>query len=186
MPQIKLIVRVTKTVKKENLCLPARARFSMAKSKMANSNRNRVAGGLGIASAILFIISGYSVNLGIYHAAESGLQENTSEEVWQVAVIPINILALVAQLGGLAVLAGALLFLKNHITAGKILVIIGTGQGIITIIVALVIEMMQGGIVDAGNYVLWLATSATGIGILFSIVARSIAKPVQQGPTGRK
>lgn len=158
----------------------------MAKSKMANSNRNRVAGGLGIASAILFIVSGYSVNLGIYRAVESGLQQNTSQEVWQVAVIPINILALVAQLGGLAVLAGALLFLKNHITSGKILVIIGTGQGIITIVVALVIEMMQGGVVDAGNYVLWLATSAAGIGILFSIVARSIAKPVQQSVSGRK
>jgi len=158
----------------------------MAKSKMANSNRNRVAGGLGIASAILFIVSGYSVNLGIYRAVESGLQQNTSQEVWQVAVIPINILALVAQLGGLAVLAGALLFLKNHITSGKILVIIGTGQGIITIVVALVVEMMQGGVVDAGNYVLWLATSAAGIGILFSIVARSIAKPVQQSVSGRK
>lgn len=153
---------------------------------MANSKRNKVAGGLGIASAILFIISGYSVNLGIYRAVESGLQENTSEEVWQFAIIPINILALVAQLGGLAVLAGALLFLSNHITGGKILVMIGTGQGIITIIVALVIEMMQGGVVDAGNYVLWLATSATGIGILFSVVARSIAKPVEPSAAGRK
>ena len=158
----------------------------MAKNKMANSNRNKVAGGLGIASAILFIISGYSVNLGIYRAVESGLQQNTSQEVWEVAVIPINILALVAQLGGLAVLAGALLFLKNHITGGKILVLIGTGQGIITIVVALVIEMMQGGIVDAGNYVLWLATSATGIGIIFSIVARSIAKPVPKDVSQRK
>ncbi|MEM2140475.1 hypothetical protein [Nitrososphaera sp.] len=153
---------------------------------MTNSNRNRVAGGLGIASAILFIVSGYSVNLGIYRAVESGIQHNASQEVWQVAAIPINILALVAQLGGFAVLAGALLFLKNHITGGKVLVIIGTGQGIITIIVALVIEMMQGGIVDAGNYVLWLATSATGIGIVFSIVARSIAKPVPKDVSQRK
>ncbi|NWG37450.1 hypothetical protein [Nitrososphaera sp.] len=153
---------------------------------MTNSNRNRVAGGLGIASAILFIVSGYSVNLGIYRAVESGIQQNTSQEVWQVAAIPINILALVAQLGGFAVLAGALLFLKNHITGGKVLVIIGIGQGIITIIVALVIEMMQGGIVDAGNYVLWLATSATGIGIVFSIVARSIAKPVPKDVSQRK
>lgn len=147
-------------------------------TKTASSSRNKVAGGLGIASAILFITSGYSVNLGIYRAVESGLQENTAREVWQVAVIPINVLAIVAQLGGVAVLAGALLFLKNHITSGNVLVVIGTGQGIITIVAVLIIEIMQGGIVDAGNYVLWLATSATGIGILFSILARSIAKPV--------
>lgn len=150
----------------------------MAKNKITTSNRNRAAGGLALASAILFIISGYSVNLGIYRAVEAGLQENTAREVWEVAIIPINILAIVAQLGGIAVLAGAFLFLSNHITSGKILVIIGTGQGIITIAIALVIELVQGGIVEANNYVLWLATSATGIGILFSIIARSIARPI--------
>lgn len=140
------------------------------------SNRNRVAAGLGIVSAILFIVSGYSVNLEIYRAVESGLHEHTAREVAQVAVIPINILALIAQLGGFAVLAGALLFLKNHIMAGKVLVMIGTGQGVITIVVILAIELVQGGIVNASNYVLWLATSATGIGIVFSIIARSIAR----------
>jgi hypothetical protein len=150
----------------------------MAKNKITTSNRNRAAGGLALASAILFIISGYSVNLGIYRAVEAGLQENTAREVWEVAIIPINILAIVAQLGGIAVLVGAFLFLSNHITSGKILVIIGTGQGIITIAIALVIELVQGGIVEANNYVLWLATSATGIGILFSIIARSIARPI--------
>lgn len=150
----------------------------MAKNKVTTSNRNRAAGGLALASAILFIISGYSVNFGIYRAVEAGLQENTAREVWEVAIIPINILAIVAQLGGIAVLAGAFLFLSNHITSGKILVLIGTGQGIITIAIALVIELVEGGIVEANNYVLWLATSATGIGIVFSIIARSIAKPV--------
>jgi len=56
--------------------------------------------------------------------------------------------------------------------------LIGTGQGIITIVVGLIIESLQVGIVYANNYVLWLATSAVGLGIVFSIVARSIAKPV--------
>ena len=138
---------------------------------------------MALVSAILFIMSGYSVNLGMYHAVESGLERYTAREVWQVAIIPVNILGLIAQLGGFAVLAGAILFLKNHITGGKLLVMIGTGQGIITIMVGLIIELMQGGIVDANNYVLWLATSATGVGIIFSIVARRIAKPVPSNLT---
>ncbi|HEX9678709.1 hypothetical protein [Nitrososphaera sp.] len=142
-----------------------------------------MAAGMALVSAILFIISGYSVNLGIYRAIESGLQQYTAREVWQVAIIPVNILGLIAQLGGFAVLAGAILFLKNHITGGKLLVMIGTGQGIITILVGLTIELMQGGIVDANNYVLWLATSATGVGIVFSIVARRIAKSVPSNVT---
>jgi hypothetical protein len=140
--------------------------------------RNKVAGVLGIISAVLFIVSGYNSNIGFYRAIESGLQQYTAREIWQVAIIPVNILGLVAQVGGFAVLAGALLFLKSHIRSGKLLVMIGTGQGIITIMISLIIESLQGGMVYANNYVLWLATSAIGLGIVFSIVARSIAKPV--------
>jgi hypothetical protein len=146
--------------------------------------RNKVAGALGIISAVIFIVSGYNSNIGIYRAIESGLQQYTAKEIWQIAVIPVNILGLVAQAGGFAVLAGALLFLKNHITSGKFLVIIGTGQGIITIVVGLIIESLQVGIVYANNYVLWLATSAVGLGILFSIVARNIAKAVPSNESG--
>jgi len=146
--------------------------------------RNKVAGALGIISAILFIVSGYNSNIGIYRAIESGLQQYTAREIWQVAIIPVNILGLVAQAGGFAVLAGALLFLKNHITSGKLLVLIGTGQGIITIVAGLIIESLQGGIVYANKHVLWLATSAVGLVIVFSIVARSIAKAVPSNVSG--
>ena len=148
------------------------------------STRNKLAGVLGIISAVLFIISGYNSNIGIYRAIESGLQQYTTREIWQIAVIPINILGLLAQVGGFVVLAGSLLFLMNHITSGKILVMIGTGQGIITILVALIIDSLQGGILQANNYVLWLATSAIGLGIVFSIIARSIAKPVSSSVRG--
>ena len=146
--------------------------------------RNKVAATFGIISAVLFIVSGYNSNIGIYRAIESGLQQYTAKEIWQIAIIPVNILGLVAQVGGFAVMAGALLFLKSHITSGKLLVMVGTGQGIITIAVGLIIELLQGGIVYANNYVLWLATSAVGLGIVFSIVARSIAKPAPSNVRG--
>jgi hypothetical protein len=142
--------------------------------------RNNVAAGLALISAVLFIVSGYQANIGIYRAIESVLQHYTSREIWQVAIIPINVLAIVAQLGGFAVLAGALLFLKNRITSGKLLVMIGTGQGIITIVIALMIDLVQGGEAYANSYVLWLSTSASGLGILFSIIARTLAKPIHE------
>ena len=142
--------------------------------------RNKIAAGLAFVSAILFIISGYQANISIYRAIESTIQHAASKEIWQAASLPINALAIVAQLGGFAVLAGALLFLKNHITSGKLLVMIGTGQGIITILISLVIDLVQGGTAYATNYVLWLSTSATGVGILFSIIARTLAKPASQ------
>jgi hypothetical protein len=33
------------------------------------------------------------------------------------------------------------------------------------------------GVAYASNYIFWLATSATGLGILFSIIATNVAKP---------
>jgi hypothetical protein len=146
--------------------------------------RNKVAAALAFVSGILFILSGYSVNLGIYRAIESGLQQYSAPEIWEFAVIPVNILGLIAQLGGIAVLVGAILFFKNHISTGKLLVMIGTGQGVITMVAGVAIELLQGGILSANNYVLWLATSAVGLGIIFSIVARSVAKPMPSNIRG--
>jgi hypothetical protein len=78
------------------------------------STRNKTAAALALVSAaVLFIASGYRANVGIYRAIESAIQHYTTKEVWQVAIIPVNILALIAQLGGFAVLAGAFLFLNK-------------------------------------------------------------------------
>lgn len=154
------------------------------KTTTVTPTRNKVAAALAFVSGILFILSGYSVNLGVYRAIESGLQQYTSQEIWELAIIPVNILGLVAQLGGIAVLVGALLFFKNHISGGKLLGMIGTGQGIITMVAGLAIELLQGGILSANNYVIWLATSAVGLGIIFSIVARRVAKPLPSNIRG--
>jgi hypothetical protein len=136
------------------------------------SMRNKIAAALALVSAVLFIATGYRANVGIYRAIESGIQHYSTKEVWQVAIIPLDILALIAQLGGFAVLAGAFLFLKNHITTGKFLLIVGTGQGVITIVATLILELIStgeggGGVASASNYIFWLATSATGLGIFY-------------------
>jgi hypothetical protein len=41
-----------------------------------------------------------------------------------------------------------------------------------------------GGVAYAGNYIFWLATSATGLGILFSIIATNVAKPAVSSSKG--
>jgi hypothetical protein len=157
----------------------------------ALSTRNKIAAALALVSAVLFIASGYRANVGVYRAIESGIQHYTTKEVWQVAIIPLDILALIAQLGGFAVLAGAFLFLKNHITAGKFLVVVGTGQGVITIVATLILELISkgggegGGVASASNYISWLATSVTGLGILFSIIATNVAKPAVSSPKAK-
>ena len=60
--------------------------------------------------------------------------------------------------------------------------IVGTGQGVITIVATLILELISKGgggegVAYVGNYIFWLATSATGLGVLFSIIATNVAKP---------
>jgi hypothetical protein len=60
---------------------------------------------------------------------------------------------------------------------------VGTGQGVITIVATLILELISKGggegegVASVSNYIFWLATSATGLGILFSIIATNVAKP---------
>jgi hypothetical protein len=45
------------------------------------------------------------------------------------------------------------------------------------VILDLISKGEGGGVAYAGNYIFWLGTSATGLGILFSIIATNVAKP---------
>jgi hypothetical protein len=77
------------------------------------STRNKTAAALALVSSVLFIASGYRANVGIYRAIECGIQHYTAKEVWQVAIIPLDIRHPNRTAGGFAVLAGAFLFLNK-------------------------------------------------------------------------
>jgi hypothetical protein len=144
--------------------------------------RNKLAGTLAIVSGVLFLVSGYHPSTAVYDLIVAGLKEYTAKDVWQVAIVPIGILAFIAQLGGIVVIVGGVLFLKNRITSGKFLVMIGTGQGILTIILSLVLGLASEGTNFLSNYVLWFTGTAAGIGIICSIISRTVATaPVKAG-----
>lgn len=83
------------------------------------------------------------------------------------------------------------MFFKNRITSGKFLVMIGTGQGIITIILSLVLGFASSSSPPEGanflsNYVLWFTGTAAGVGIICSIISRTMAMtPVKAGQQRR-
>jgi hypothetical protein len=141
-----------------------------------STTRNRLAAGIAFVSGILFLISGYRANIEIYNLIRDQLVINTVREFWAYAVIPIGFLALLAQLGGLTVLMGAALFAANRINIGKFLVFVGTGQGVLTILLRLGEELWSGRLGLDNNYVTWLTTTAAGLGILFAVVASYVTK----------
>ena len=139
--------------------------------------RNRVAAAIAFVSGILFISSGYKANVEIYNLITNQIIAiDGLRDFWQYLIAPIGVLALLAQLGGITVLLGAGFFAANRVNIGKFLVIVGTGQGLLTIAIRILTEIWTGHIWGIDNYVTWLTSSATGLGILFAVLSQSISK----------
>jgi hypothetical protein len=141
-----------------------------------STTRNRLAACIAFVSGILFLLSGYRANIEIYNLVREQLVVNIVRDFWTYAVVPVGFLALLSQLGGLTVLMGAGLFAANRINIGKFLVIVGTGQGLITILVSILLEFWTGRLALDNNYVTWLTSTAAGLGILFAVIASYVTK----------
>lgn len=139
--------------------------------------RNRSAAAIAFVSGILFISSGYKANLEIYNLITNQIiAVDGLREFWQYLIAPIGVLALLAQLGGITVLFGAGFFAANRVNIGKFLVIVGTGQGLLTIAIRILTEIWTGQLWGVDNYITWLTSSATGLGILFAVLSQSVSK----------
>ena len=71
---------------------------------------------------------------------------------------------------------GAGLFAANRVNMGKLLVMVGTGQGLFTIAIRVIVELWSGELWSVNNYVTRLTSTATGLGILFAVIAPTLAK----------
>jgi hypothetical protein len=140
--------------------------------------RNRLAAAIAFVSGILFISSGYKANLEIYYLITNQIIAiDGLRDFWQYLGTPIGVvISLLAQLGGITVLFGAGFFAANRVNIGKFLVIAGTGQGLFTVAIHILTEIWTGEIWAIDSYVIWLTSSATGLGILFAVLSQSVSK----------
>jgi hypothetical protein len=150
-------------------------RFTSLRYTTSNT-RNRLAAAIAFTSGILFLLSGYKANLMIYHLIENEVRIHAAGQFWIFVLFPIGILALLSQLGGITIIMGAGLFAANKVNIGKFLVAIGTGQGLFTIALRILSELWSGHSLLANNYVIWLTSSAAGLGISFAVLSQSISK----------
>jgi hypothetical protein len=138
--------------------------------------RNQLAAVIAFVSGTIFLISGYKVDVTFYYLIEKAILTNLPSHLWSLVIISIGILVIISQLGGITVLIGAGLFAANRVNLGKLWIGIGTGQGLFTIALRIIYDVLYGRMDLANNYVLWLMSSAAGLAILFSVIARSISK----------
>jgi hypothetical protein len=150
------------------------------------ATRNRAAASIAFVSGILFLSSGYKANLEIYSLITNQIIAiDGLRDFWQYLIAPIGVLALLSQLGGITVLFGAGFFAANRVNIGKFLVIVGTGQGLFTIALRILTELWTGQIWATDNYITWLTSSATGLGILFAVLSQSVSKGKGQSITSK-
>jgi sporulation protein YlmC with PRC-barrel domain len=138
--------------------------------------RNQLAAIIAFVSGIIFLISGYKVDVTFYYLIQKEILTNLPNYLWPLVIVSIEILVIITHLGGITVLVGAGLFAANRVNLAKLCIGIGTGQGLFTIGLRIVYDVWYGRIDLANNYVVWLMSSAAGLAILFSVVARSVSK----------
>jgi hypothetical protein len=107
------------------------------------TTRNRLAAGIAFISGILFLISGYKANLTVYDLIGEQVRLHTAQQILAYAVAPIGFLAFLSQLGGFAVLIGAGLFAANRVNWGKFMVMLGTGQGLFSILLFIILRLLS-------------------------------------------
>src|SRR3989304_2987201 len=131
--------------------------------------RNRKAALLATLSALLLAVVGYSGARGVHRffsMLESWLGPRPGRDA------PAHGLAAIGSLGGIAVFVGGVLIYKDHVRGGRLLILLGSGAGFVSLVLFLI------GIVRRGEqFSLLLEVLPAVVGVALGIAARFVARP---------
>jgi hypothetical protein len=134
---------------------------------------SKIAGALAVVGGVMLVFGGFagmaqSTLENVKTAVQNWFPDNEQKGTILTVLTVIIYLAL---LGGFAVILGGLLMWKGFDLAGKILVWLGTGVGILSLVISAAIALAT------GNWDSYVASNLTlvGIGLVLSIVARRLA-----------
>ncbi len=130
---------------------------------------NEVAGVLAAIAGILFLVVGWTGARGVDHFFDLLVELFGPNPVFRVVSY---VLIAIASLGGIAVLAGAVLIYYDRVRGGRILVLLGAGAGIVSLILFLLLLLRNPGRIAAHEGVLPVLA-----GVVLSIAARLKSKP---------
>ncbi len=138
---------------------------------MANKNKRPLA--LAIISGYFLLLSGTTGVVPILSI------ESIILRYLDMAVIRLifYLILIVASLGGISVMLGGFLIYKKNVSTGKILITIGSGSGILSVIMNILLAISSQNLT-----VSWFLSFGT-IGIMLAILAKLYAKkgPVRKG-----
>ena len=94
----------------------------------------------------------------------------------EMITLVLTILLYIASLGGIAVIIGGILIAMDRIGIGKFVIGLGAGVGLFGLIIMLVEAYLAGGVAALTDILTMISQSIAWIGVIMSIVARSLAK----------
>ncbi len=148
----------------------------------AIAEKNQKAFTFGLIAGILLIIAGVTGA-----AAWEAISKMVDELFINNPVIgaAFSVMILIASFGGVIVIFGALMFKKENIISGKLLMMLGVGVGLIGLIISLAATI--GSVMAGGNPMLLVANLGLGfLGIVFSIISKKNATPRPKPRKGHK
>ncbi len=130
--------------------------------------RNTEAAGIAAVAGVLLLyvgINGVASVDRIFAVLEEFLGTNEGLRILAYVLVAI------AALGGIAVLIGAYFVAVDHVRLGKLLITLGSGAGILTLVLFLARS------VSSEQFSLILGVLPTILGVALAIIARFMAKP---------
>lgn len=128
----------------------------------------RKAAKLAAVAGILLIVANVTSGSLLLELTDRIARDALPREVSAPVHQAIALLLFVAGLGGLAVLAGALMYREGWRKAGNFVVDLGAGTGLLGLLLLAAMSLLSG---EARSLVGWLLGPA-GLGVLLSILAR--------------
>ena len=129
--------------------------------------RNDEAALLATVSAVFLLLAGYSGARSVRNFFEL-LVDIFGDRAFLIALAYAFVA--IASLGGFAVLAGGYLIWKDRVRTGRLLILIGSGAGLFTLLLFLLVQMRR------GNVDLLLSVLPAILGVAIGIIARLRAK----------
>ncbi len=129
--------------------------------------RNDEAALLAVVSAGFLLLTGYSGARSVRNFFEL-LVDVFGDRAFLI-VLAYGFVA-IASLGGFAVLGGAYLIWKDRVRTGRLLILVGSGAGLFTLLLFFFVQIRR------GNVDLFLSVLPAILGVALGIVARFRAK----------
>ncbi len=128
---------------------------------------------IALIAGILLLLTGIQGPVFLYQTIKDLLPTLTqNQQILQIADTIATVFIAIALAGGLAVIAGGIIVLFNHVTIGKFIIAVGTGAGIIWLILLMITLLTTQNI-----YSIFTRYTPFGwAGLILSFIARIVAK----------